>query len=178
MSTTNFIEEFTIKFNTLQDLTNAYEAIIKRSKEGFDKMSQKLNEWGVVYKKLDSVQGILVKAEDIPEVHLEEFYAMNADFSAEKIFIECGAVKESFENVLYLLKTRNNGDFYVLAENSTLAEQALMAEQDMFSLSYPHCREVVEITVVAKELKPASKGGTSMFNHGGRLIIANNKNKS
>lgn len=169
MSTTKICsEEFSLKFNTLQELTNAYEAIINRSKEGFDKVSEKLNEHGIVYKALDNF-GILVKAEDIPEEHREEFYALSAEFSAEKIFKECGAVKENFQSVLYSIKTRGNGDFFVLAKNSTEAEQAVIDTQTAYNYGYTHSREVVEIVIVAKEIPSQS---TTLHTSGGRLIKA------
>ena len=72
---------------------------------------------------------------------------------------------------LYLLKTKNLGEFYVIAEHPTEAQKKLEGDLVKGSYGYTNDREVQSIQLIAKELQDFPEGQPN-FSSGCNLLFS------
>lgn len=71
---------------------------------------------------------------------------------------------------LYLIKTAELGDFYVLSDGTTNAELKLTKQLNKADYGFPKGRAIKHITIIAHELMEFPKGKPN-FSSGNKLII-------
>ena len=72
---------------------------------------------------------------------------------------------------LYLLKTKNLGEYYVIADHPTEAQKKLEGDLNKASYGYANDREVQSIQLIAKELQDFPRDVPN-FSSGCNLLFA------